>query len=159
MYAWLIKKKNDFRYDLSGVRTSGRPIGSIMSAQPLVWDSQAQVSGESISDVDDQTQPPANVSSTPLSPSLLAGGDNSLDNNSLAPASSLPPQSAGTLDDPVMVDDSGYAVRLMVPAILRFPSLRLPATKMLLNPLRLKGFMLLLWQKPRLLWPELKLIY
>ena len=73
MYAWLIKKKNDFRYDLSGVRTSGRPIGSIMSAQPLVWDSQEQVSGESISDVDDQTQPPANVSSTPLSPSLLAG--------------------------------------------------------------------------------------
>ena len=69
MYAWLIKKKNDFRYDLSGVRTSGRTIGSIMSAQPLVWDSGEQVSGESISDVDDQTQPPANVSlSLSLSP-------------------------------------------------------------------------------------------
>ena len=155
MYACLVKKKNDFRDDLSGVCTSG----SIMSAQPLVWESQEQVSGESTSDIDDRTQPPANMSNAPLSPSLLAGGDNSLDNNSLGRASSLLPLSAGTLDDPVMVDDSGYAVRLMVPAILRFPSLRLPATKMLLNPLRLKGFMLLLWQKPRLLWPELKLIY
>ena len=105
MYACLVKKKNDFRDDLSGVCTSG----SIMSAQPLVWESQEQVSGESTSDIDDRTQPPANMSNAPLSPSLLAGGDNSLDNNSLGRASSLLPLSAGTLDDPVTVDDSGYA--------------------------------------------------